>query len=490
MARPIVGGIEISDSALRVSYFDGGAWHMGGVRLEPGILENGKIADRSRLLAALQSLKLQVFGPKYEKKRVNVIASLSSVSIYSQVFSLPMIRGENLEKAVALNMQMVSPVDLAHSYSGWQVVGKDERSSQIEILGAFIDKSLVDELSKVFLETGFLLVALESRAVSLARLVREEGAGVDITKPYIIINLDDSGLDFLVIRHGEPYFEYFNPWREVVDEKGQISLELFRATVTRSLYQVLNFYSQHWSETVSEVIISASVLREEMEKIVKEGFPLVARVLKLKSSAVAPEWFVSLGCGIRGFRPRGRDKEISILGIGADEEFRREQLLDFSGSWRLLMPVILGVMFLSLLLGDLFLVQKKRLLESQPLFGLNDVQTAEYESLRADAQAFNRAVSLIGAVQRDTLLKSDIIAKIDAVVKENGVSISRLNFQAADAPISLSGLAESEDKLSAFKGAMAGNQSFKEVNLPLSGVKSEAKGVSFSMTFRINSPQD
>ncbi len=486
--RPIIGGLGISDSAVRLIYSDGKSWRLGGVRLEPGVLEDGKIKDRSRFVEALKSAKTQVFGKKYEKIRVDVIASLSSTSIYSQVFSLPIIEGKNLDQAVQLNIQMVSPVDLARTYSGWQMVGKDERSLRLEILAAFIDRALVDELNKALQDAGFLLVVLEPKAFSIARLVREQGVGVDIDKPYIVMSSDDSGLDFLIVRHGQPYFDYFNPWREIADEKGQVPPEFFRAAVTRSLYQVLNFYGQHWSETISEVIISTATLKDEIDKIIKDDSPLVARELRLKlfRETIGPEWFTSVSCLLRSFKPRGADKEISLLGIEAGEEFRRERLAGFAAFWRLVTPILLGLLSVLFILSDLFLVQTTRSLESQSSFNLSGAQVGDSQLLRAKAQDFNRTVALIRKVQSGTLVKSDVVRRVHKILTENGASADRLYFQAVDAPVTLSGRAESENKLSAFKSAMEKEPLFKEVSLPLSGVKTEAAGVSFSMTFRIN----
>lgn len=487
-ARSIVGGLEISNSTVRLAYFDGRAWHLGGVRLEPGIMEDGKIRDRDRFVEALKSVKLQVFGKKYESREVSIVASLSSISIYSQVFGLPMIKGENLDKAIQLNIQMVSPVDISQTYPGWQVVGEDQRSSRLEVLSAFIDRSIVDELNRAMLDSGFLLAALESKMLSLSRLLREQAVGVNIDQPYIMVSLDDSGLDFLIIRHGQPYFEYFNPWREIVDEKGQIGGELFGVAITRSLYQILNFYGQHWPEAVSEVVISATALKDEIEKIVKASFPFTVKELKLKiGEAIGPEWFVSLSCGIRGSKPRGKDKEMSLMGIGAEEEFKREQFAAFASFWKFLMPVSLGLIAAVLFLSDLFFIQTKSTLESQPLFHLSNTEAQENQSLQTEAGDFDRTVSLIRAVQKGEFVKSNIIEKVDKILKDNSISAERFYLQSIDAPLVLRGAAKSEDQLASFKKALESEPLFKGISLPLSGLETKPEGVTFSMTFSINS---
>lgn len=484
--RPLVGGMEISDLVLRFVYFDGKAWRMSGVRLDPGLITSGKIKNYGGFVLALKALKSKTFTGRDLKKRINAIISLSSVSIYSQVFNLPIIEGENLEKAVQLNVQMVSPLDSSQAYSGWQKVGEDRGSLRLEVLSAFVDRSTVDEIRRALLEAGFLAVAVESRALALARLLREQGAGFDIDRPYIMISLDSAGLDFLVIRRGQLYFEYFNPWQDIMDEKGQISMPSFETTIVRSLHQVVNFYGQHWPESLGEVVLSATALTPETEKIIRGNFPLLVRQLKLKfSQDIGPEWFVALGCGLRGLKPRGGDKEMSLSGIGAEEEFRREQLLNFLGFWRLLMPIALSLLLIFFITADLFLIQTHRSLESQSSFGLSGEQGKEIRSLDAKIQEFNRSTALIRSVQKSLMAKHKLWEKIRGLAALNAVTINRFYLQNTVAPMILSGEAKSENQIVGFKKALEADSMFMDINMPLSDIKTSPAGLSFSLNFRM-----
>jgi len=485
--RPLVGGLEISDSLLHFAYFDGKVWHMGGVRLAPGVLESGKIKDGGKFREALQELKIQVFGKAAAKKRVNAVVSLSSINVYSQIFTLPIIEGENLEKAIQLNIQMVSPVEVSQAYSGWQLVGEDQKSLRLEVLSAFIDRSVVDEIVRALYEAGFVAVAIESRALALARLVREEGADIDISRPYVMLSLDNSGFDFLIIRRGQLYFQYFNSWRDLMDEKGQISLPAFEAAITRSFHQVINFYNQQWSETIQGVIISAIAFADEAKRIIIDNFSLSVDELRLKNwRDIGPEWFITLGCGLRGLKPRAEDREISLLGVGAEEEFRREQLLNFSGFWKLLVPVSLGLLVVVFYLADLFVVQTKSALESQTLFNLKTQETKEVQVLQAKVKEFNRSVALISSVEKTRLLKSKLWEKIYSLMSVNGITPNRFYFQSESMPIILTGKAESEDQIVNFKHALEGDPEFTSINLPLADIKSDGGKPSFSMTFSLN----
>jgi len=484
--RPLVVGLEISDVVLRLSYFDGRMWRLGGVRLTPGVVEAGKIKNYDQFVAALKELKSKSFLGQDIKKKVNAVVSLSSISIYSQVFSLPIIKGENLDKAIQLNVQMVSPVEISQTYSGWQKVGEDQGALRLEILSAFIDKPTVDELGRALFDAGFFVVALESRALAFARVLREQAAGIDADSPYIAFSLDNSGLDFLIIRRSQLYFEYFIPWRDVMDEKGQISMPSFEAAIIRSLRQVVNFYSQHWPEPLDGVVLSTTALKDEAAKIIKDNFSLAVKELKLRlGQSIGSEWFVSLGCGLRGLKPRSQDREISLLGIGAEEEFRREQLLGFAGFWKLLMPVALGILFVSFLLANLFLINTRRSLEAQALFNLSDAQAKENQALQDKAKDFNGEVVLISNIEKAAVLRGKFLEKISGVLADYGIIVDRITFGLPDAPITINGEAQSAAKIADLKKALENNPSFKAINLPLSGIQPGPEGVSFSITLQL-----
>ncbi|MEK9180346.1 MAG: hypothetical protein AAB897_02960 [Patescibacteria group bacterium] len=482
--RTPIGGIEISDAVLRIAYFDDKSWKLDGVRLEPGVMESGKVRDYAKFVEALKNLRSKVFGENAQG-RTNIVASLSSISIYSQVFSLPIIEGENLEKAIMLNVQMVSPVDVSQAYSGWQMVGRDQDALRLEILSAFIEKSTVDEINRALFEAGFLVVAMESRALALSRIFRQEGEGMDISRSYVMVSIDGSGVDFLIIRRGQLYFEYFNPWRDIMDEQGRVSMDAYRAAILRSLHQVLNFYGQHWQDPVSEVVISATSLGDEAAAIITENFLLPTRRLRLKlGDEIYPDWYIALGCGLRGVVPRSEDRELSLLGIGAGEEFRREQFINFLRLWRLAMPVALGILAIMFFLADLFVIQTKHSFESQSLFALSAEQAKENDTLRADAETFNKSIAMIRSVQTTDFPKSTFIEKLNTIAAKNSISITSLDFPSLD-QLSLRGETNSEERVVAFKNALEADTQFKSINLPLTGITSDGGIVAFSMSFGV-----
>lgn len=485
-AKQAIAGLEISDTVLRVASFDKGKWAFSSVRLEPGVMDSGRIKDRGKFIYALKEIKSQVFGRGWSRERAGVVVSLSSVSIYSQVFNLPASEGKSFDDAVDLNVKMVSPMEVSKAYSGWQVVGRNGGSSRVEILASFIDRQTVDELSEALFESGFVMAVLESKGITLARILRESSEGFDASIPYIIVSLDNSGIDFLIIRNGYLYFEYFSPWRDLVDERGQLTMPVLEAAIVRNLHQVLNFYNQNWPERIEDVVIAATALGDEVIRISAENFSLRARNIKLSfNQQISAEWFISLGCGLRGVKPRKRDDEISLLDAGAKEEFYRERFLQILSFWRVLVPASLGFLAALFLAASLFFSQTKSSLLSlgSGSADLSEEQTEEGLVLRNRVAEFNRSVAIIKSVEKSLRPASEIIKTIFSFAGENGLSISRLTMQSSDQPITLFGKAKSNEDISRFRKTLEDSEMFAGVDLRLSGIIPDPEGYSFSLTF-------
>jgi Tfp pilus assembly protein PilN len=484
--RTTAGGLEISDEVLRLVYFDGKTRQMAAVRLAPGVMEKGKLKNADAFITAMRELKLKVPASRDKKKKMNVVVSMSSVNIYSQVFTLPLLEGEELTKAIALNVQMLSPVDVSQEYSGWQILGKDEVNLRLEVLVAFIDKKIVDETVQALFVAGFLTVDVESRALALTRILREKGAGIDVNKSYLLLNIDNSGMDFLVIRKGQLYFEYTNQWADIADEKGQIPVEKFETTLTASLRQVANFYNQHWPEPLSAVILSAAAFGDEAEKsITAASLPIINLTLVI-GTPVSSEWLVVLGCSLRGLQSSLYDKEINLSGEGAQDTFQKEKFLHFLDFWRIFVPLVLAFLIVISAVADSYFVSTKKTIESQSSFTQQGQSLQQIAALEASSTAFNQSVALFQNAEQQQSPIAPILTSLTNLAANNGVTISHISFTGANAPILLSGVAQTETQIQSLESAISADPKFGPVTLPLSGIQLNNQIYSFSMTFPLS----
>lgn len=482
-------GLEISDQVVRFSYRDRkNEWHMESVRLAPGVMEKGVIKDAAAFNAALNELKGKLPPAKKKKRILNVFVALSSVNIYSQVFTLPVMEGEDFKKAIELNIEMISPVDVSKAYFGWQLLGKDRETLRSEIAVAFVDKGIVEGIMPALYAAGFVVVGAESRALSLVRVFREQCAGVEKKNSYLLIDIDNTGIDFLIIRNGNLYFEYATPWGDIMDEKGQIAVPRFEEVLTSSMRQVLNFYSQHWPDPLAGVVVSAVAFTEEAARAVQasSSLPILPFVLS-GNMQLAPEWLVAFGCALRGLHPSMADEEINLSGGGALDAFQEERMTDFLSLWRILIPVVLGCLIVVFVLADYFLMMTKASVESSAAFTQQGNDLSAITSLTASSTAFNQSVALVAAAESQSSHDYLMVADINSAAAANGITISHISFQAANTPILVAGSAPSEAQIAAFRDAIQSDPHFGTVNLPLMNIQQSGGMYTFSMAFPLSS---
>jgi hypothetical protein len=481
--RVTAGGLEITDQVLRLVYFDGKTSQMAAARLEPGVMEKGKIKNAAALVASLTALRAGIKGIG-RKKKMNVVVSLSSVNMYSQVFTLPIIEGQDLDEAIKLNVQMLSPTDVSGVYSGWQLLGRDEAHLRLELSAAFVEKQIVDEMVPVLSAAGFVTVAVESRALALVRVLKEKGSGVDNDKAYIVVKIDNTGIDFLIVRKGQLYFEYSNQWADLADEKGQIGAAAFEESLTASLRQVANFHDQHWPEPLAAIMLSASAFEEIAERGIAGATSLpVIRLSITLGQPISSEWLVALGASVRGSTSAGRDKEINLLGENAAASFEKEQLINFLNLWRVLVPVAFGLLVLTFVLANLFLADTKSTITSDTNITIQPADAQQMSALEASSTDFNQLVALVQSAETMQTPKYIILTTLEDLAASSSVTIESVSFQGAGTPAMLTGSADSEDAIGAFKDAIAANSHFGPVTLPLTGITESGQSYLFSMTF-------
>lgn len=487
--KPAMGGLEVADLAIRFSFFNGKVWKLESIKVPGGILKGGQVIDRGQFLEILKRLKTQIPLSEKNKKKISVVVSLSFSGVYSQVFSLPLITEKNLEEAATLNLQMTSPLKAEESYIGWQEIGRDENTMKVDILGAFIGRKQVDDISSVLKEAGFLPIAAEPKALSLARLIKQQAVGFDNNKPCIVLVLDGESLNFLVIRKGELYFEYNNSWVELRGDKKGISFSDFKSLITLKLRQVLNFYSQHWSEKVSEVIVVSLGLKQEIKNIIRENFALPATEVQLRfDKPLEVEWFASLGSAIRAEMPRRSDRDLSLLGVSMKEEFRRQQVVSFIFFWRIFLGISFGMIMLIFIGSYFFLVKMEGNLKSS-LGKSGSSEAVQLGLFKKDADRFNALVALISSVRRPPESKAAVLTKINSILESSGLTLTQFNFTGFNKSLNLTGRGNSQADILGFEEKLSKDGQFENIKISPTDVKQDDQGFSFSISFSMTPPK-
>lgn len=475
--RTPVGGLEISDSALRFIVHDHTGWETYNQRLSAGTIEDGVIKDEKQFEESIKALR-STLEKRYGQKKIPVVLSLSSSQIYTQTFSLPAVKKEEKEKAIDLNLKMISPLEYQEVYGGWQELSQNT-AGHTEILGGFLKRSIADTLDSALEAAGFRPLALESRAMSLTRLARETQPLED--RSAVIVLVDDEGIHLLVVKKGFLYFEYTELWKNMYQTGQSITMDEFRSAIKHSIQQLVNFHGQRWSEPLGEFLVIAASLAPEVMKILKEDFAFEAKEMSIPSVSLNGEWFAALGAAQRGQKIGSSDEELSLLGHTAREEFGKEQITDFLSLWSVLVPVSLGIIMLAMISADFFIIEETRRLSEVVPRQLSPEDQLRITELKNRANQFNADVAAIQEIRAQEEFKLVLIDDIFTRASSTQIKITQFNLL-GNGMVNLSGRAKDQERVIAFKNNIR-EAGYPNVDLPLSSIREEAEDYAFSMSF-------
>ena len=167
---PPVGGLDISNSRIAFIRIKDDRVIQGSTPLLPGTLENGKVKDKNTFLSALKKLHSEIAK---KKETVQIILSIPSPNVYTEVFKLPYLSSEKLHEAARLNLQMISPLDVQTAYYDAEPISDVGEGGQIEFLGAFANQAVIKDYRDLLSAAQFSVVAVEFPALALAGPVHE-----------------------------------------------------------------------------------------------------------------------------------------------------------------------------------------------------------------------------------------------------------------------------------------------------------------------------
>jgi Tfp pilus assembly PilM family ATPase len=484
--RVEIGGLDISDGGVLFVSVDPETKKLKqfSIRLPEGIIVNGKIQNPSELAKALKQLHQQITIDRTRK--IPVVISMSDTNIYSQQFELPPLQSTNLDEAVRLNLQVLSPIDFSKAYSDWQKV-ENPKTRGVEILASFVEKDVVDKIIAPVTEENFVPVAIEQKAASLTRIILQSVSGNDSKIPYFLMYVSSDGLGFSIIRQGHLYFNRFTPWSGLTKGKQrQISLKEFSETIIQESHRIMNFYASHFNENISYLYVVAPGMENQVKQIVEENFAFKIEPLVLKDYPIDQSWLVALGAAVRGLIPRSIDTEISLSPEGTESQFFHSQIITFAQMWRSIIISVCATILVACVGVFLFLgsVINDTAQDFNKVAGGYNV--TYLNALKQQAQAFNQLVDKATAARKQQTRWTKALNDIYSQAGPN-VTIDRFYVQSLDFPAIINGHATDANSAVDFKNKLASLPYLSGVDLPLSSLNpgTASNEVVFTISFKI-----
>lgn len=442
-----IGGLSISNSSVRlVSLEKNGKLKKERVVFGPGVFKNGKLKDWKPLLRALIILRSKL---KKIPGKIPVVLSLPECSVQLRRFNLPAGEIKDISSSAALNLQMVSPIDIRDAYYDWQKLDG-------EFLGAFVHRGIVEQYLRLLNEAGFLALAVEFSALAVSRLIKERASAIDLSRPHLVALVSGSGLEFFVVKNGNLFSRHF-----VNLDSDKNFDDAFVQGAETAIGQ----------EAVNNLILIAPELSRKIEEVIKDRLPFL-RVKPLALSEffnVTPEWYPSLGSALRW--PEHGEKSINLSPSGSQDEAVKLKKQNRVLIWQKFILKISASAAVLLVAGAI----SAKLISDQLEIKISaNRQAAEFQEAR-----LLKKVQSANAQSNDF---SGILEKLRALATQNKIDFARLIIKGEESRIILNGTAAKEADVIKFKDKLAAENLFKEVSLPLSEIVAKpGGGVDFNL---------
>jgi len=479
-SKPKVGGVQVSDSGIQYVFFEGANPISLFFRFPPGVINNGRVVDRKQFLEILKKLHKGV-EPESENKISQIVVSLSPAVVYTQSFQVPNVDIERLEESADLNLQMISPMSADSAYMSWQKIGED--LEKYELLGAFVEKKIIDEYRDIFAEAHFHVVVFEFPSLSLSHLFEKKMETSD--QPSLVVQVSSDGLDLSIFKKKSVYFSYFRSWKSIQGENKQISRELFDKVISEESQKVANFSSGRFKEGFEKIYIIAPGFEEEVKKAMEEKFNAPIVFVLFPEKRLSPFWYVSWGASIRGGAGIGKEQRINLNSETSSNIFFQEHLLGFIRLWRNILILVFSFFLVVFGVAAYLLQQYHSELEGRLSLSKTKVDEQQFKLLYEEAKEFNAFVVSVGEEPRNVSFWSGFLSDFLSVAKNEKVTVLRIDFTSEDAPVRVSAKAPNAGAAVAFKNILI-EKGFKNIDLPLSSISDSGDNfVSFSMTFQV-----
>ena len=197
--KPEVFGLDISDLSLKIIKLKRRGKFLnlasfGEMEIKPGIIEKGEIKDEKTLVKIIKKALTEVQGEKLKTKYV--IASLPEEKAFLQVIQMPIMKEEEVRKAVYFEAENYVPLPIEKVYLDSQIIPPVQDSlDHLDVLIAALPKEMVDPYLNSLKGAGLrpLALEIESQAISRA-LVKKEVS----LEPLLLIDLGKNRTSFII----------------------------------------------------------------------------------------------------------------------------------------------------------------------------------------------------------------------------------------------------------------------------------------------------
>ncbi len=506
--RSKIGGLEINDDCLRYILLTDKNKPAATITitLPENTISGGKIQNVKYFEAALKELNNQIRkSVKFKKNElIELIVTIPASAVYVSDFDLPQIKDKNLKEAVNLNLKIISPLPIESVYSAWQKIPSLISPFKINVISAFVEKTIPDFLDEAMKKHGFIIAAIEFSGLSMIRSLIEYYPALT-SQPHIISHISKRGIDIAINNNKNLIFNYFYEWQ--ADEQSNLDTENVAKILKKETQKTINYYASRFMPKIEEE--SASSAEESAaaqspqqssprfnivlvgEKIDIKFLMSISEIIKneLPNKIILPikkaDYIIAMGAAIRGLISRIDDTSMTLTGLDIEEKYKIKQADLLINFWGKIINTAI-VFFIALFLSVNFAL----VAPEQSKIGKNQYLNPSDK----DKQRLAAAVNLIREIKENNdIIKSALKAKIFAAdyvnflkilgqkARNSAIEIQNINAGNIANPVVITGISSNKEAISKFKEELSQQEWIQKVELPIQNLIEIEKQTQFKM---------
>ncbi|MFZ2310121.1 MAG: pilus assembly protein PilM [Patescibacteria group bacterium] len=455
-----IGGLAISDDSIKFSRLKDSK---SGLKAE--LLVEEKISDKELAGGdAAFIAKLLKFSKKNKIKYI--IISVPTDNIFVKTYTFPAaMPDDKVKESINLTIDLQLPKKKEEIYCDWMKLVDGEEK---KVLLSYVSRDYINSLISKIKKVGLKIVAIESHALSLARVIKQVK-----DESLLIVDKEINTTSFSVIKNNQLFFSWSAPNNKLENNLSQ------------EINKIVN-YHDWFNMPLKSLVLLGNFTEKETKKM-----PLkiinAELVDALKTITADTKWFASLGAAHRGLIARRDDKMISFMEIGTEKAYHQEKI-NTTVNFFIGISTALAIFFAAVFSATWFMLAMMQNNYSQQISSFNLSPSAENAStLREQASTFNSLTSQISSLIKKEPSWSKVTNEIKSKTT-SGVIINNLSLPSANGQFSVTGLAINREAINNLKKSFESSEMFSEVNIPLNNLGKKVD-IPFSMTFKMKDGQ-
>jgi hypothetical protein len=485
-------GIEITENYCRLLLLDPETLEIVSIAeviLGQNVISYGKVQDFNALISNLKTLKDKA-GVEFSN-HPTAILSLNPSIFFTDVISIPDIPESDFEEAARLNATVRSPFRIQDAYFDWQNLGINLKTLERELYIAACPKDIINPYLIAANRAGIDIIAIEPTFLGIIRVFNHFTTALDRNVAFLLIYINSDGIDFIITEASKPIFSYFVFWKDIPETKAKkVTIEALRKVMHNGISRVLSFFSTRYTEPLKNCVIFSPIMQTELVNLLKNEFAFKVegyRFPTFNKRPISELWVGALGAALRGIIPRSEDTIVSLMPIGTEELFRRNQIAKYISFWGKVFAVTFSL-FIAVFSGIFALSQNLRNSNIATLEVLKkSEQVLVAREFESKAMEFNNLVSLaLLAESRQNRIDREL-EKIAYSAKDL-VRIKEMSILMEGRRIRLIGFAPDRRSVLNFKQKLQDSGIFSKIELPVELIRDIPGGVEFTINMEFLPP--